>query len=61
MDIYNLLRFLVYNCRPEIENPARNHVFDVVKKASIDLIDELEAVNAFGTMAAIKRGMPFHE
>jgi hypothetical protein len=61
MDIYNLLRFLIMNCEPGIENPLRNHQYAMIKKAGMDLINELEAVNAFGTMAAIKKGVAYHE
>lgn len=59
MDIYFLLRFLVMNTRPDIETPARLRTFDLAKRAALDLIDELEKMNAFGTMAAITKGNPY--
>ena len=59
MDIYNLLRFLITATNPTVESPQILRTYELAKKAAYDLIDELENLNAFGTIAAVTKGDPY--
>lgn len=56
MNIYSLLRFLVIATNLQVENKAALETLHQAKAIALDLVDKLEELNAFGTIASITSG-----
>ena len=56
MNIYEILRVLIWNVQPIVESEEAVKLIEQFRANALDLIDQLEKIHAFGTLASITQG-----